>query len=71
MAEDIIYHSVEPGDLFLLCSDGLYNMLEDTVMAEIMAKNDMSLQDRSAKLINMANDSGGQDNITVVLAQFL
>ncbi len=69
VAEDIIYHSVEPGDLFLLCSDGLYNMLEDAEMGRIL-RNTITLQDRAARLVDAANAAGGQDNITVVLAQF-
>ncbi len=70
VAEDIIYHSVEPGDVFLLCSDGLYNMVDEADMAGIVGKEEISLQDRSAKLVNLANDGGGQDNITAVLVQF-
>lgn len=68
--EDIIYHSVEPGDLFLLCSDGLYNMVDEGDMARIMSSTDLSLQDRAAKMVASANEGGGKDNITVILALF-
>lgn len=69
VSEDIIYHSVESGDLFLLCSDGLYNMVDDDVIVKIINKNS-SLQDMTAELVTEANNAGGTDNITVVLALF-
>jgi protein phosphatase len=69
VAEDIIYHSVEPGDLFLLCSDGLYNMVDEDDMVHVI-KGDGGLEDKAEKLIQQANAAGGVDNITVVLAQF-
>ena len=69
--EEIIYHSVEPGDVFLLCSDGLYNMVDEDVMARIVSTGDMSLEEKTAKLVAEANEQGGKDNITVVLAAFI
>ena len=69
VAEDIIYHSVEPDDYFIICSDGLYNMVEDEEILKIM-RGDGSLSDKAAQLITQANEAGGTDNITVVLTQF-
>ncbi len=55
---------VKPGDRFLLCSDGLYNMVPDEKMNQLMSNGS---QDPAADLVNAANDAGGFDNITVVL----
>ncbi|MBF0529511.1 MAG: serine/threonine-protein phosphatase, partial [Deltaproteobacteria bacterium] len=70
VSEDIIYHSVEPGDVFLLCSDGLYNMIDEDDMLRIVNENN-SLDIKTSRLIAEANSAGGQDNITVILAEFL
>ncbi|HEY6398135.1 MAG TPA: Stp1/IreP family PP2C-type Ser/Thr phosphatase [Solirubrobacteraceae bacterium] len=57
---------VEPGDLLLLCSDGLTTMVPEERVAEILASG--GPVDRIAqKLIDEANEAGGRDNITVVL----
>lgn len=60
--------AVEPGDLFLLCSDGLTDMLNDEqIQAVLMAEED--LETRTANLIKTANQAGGRDNVTTLLAQ--
>lgn len=56
------------GSYFLLCSDGLSNMLSDEEIAAI-ACGDGTLEEKAAKLVENANENGGLDNITVVLAQ--
>ena len=61
-------HDVEAGDIYLMCSDGLSDMIEDTVMASIL-QSELSLQDMASKLVCVANENGGRDNITVLLAQ--
>jgi PPM family protein phosphatase len=57
----------EPGDTFILCSDGLANMLEDKELLEAVQKN--PLEDVPRKLIELANERGGDDNITVISVQ--
>ena len=57
------------GDIALLCSDGLTNMVEDEQIFRIV-RGAQSLQDAGAKLIDAANRAGGKDNISVVLAKF-
>ena len=65
---DIRTTAVVPGDVFLLCSDGLSDLVEDRVIAEILAKADDD--DAAARaLIDAANELGGKDNITVILAR--
>lgn len=57
---------LEPGDLLLLATDGLYNMLDDEAIRALLSA-DAPLADRAAALIRGANRAGGADNITVVL----
>ena len=59
---------VQPGDLYLLCSDGLSDMLEDGAMAKILRQN-ATLAQMADELVTMANENGGRDNISVVLAR--
>ena len=54
------------GDIFLLCSDGLTNMLEAGKMMQIF-ENDSNLSSLAHSFITQANDAGGRDNITVLL----
>ena len=63
---DFFEVGLEPGDYILMCSDGLSNMLEDAEMEEIIG-SDLELQEKAEKLITVANDNGGKDNIAVVL----
>jgi PPM family protein phosphatase len=60
-------HRVEPGDLYLLCSDGLSDMIEDAAIEGVL-KTDASLPQKAIQLIESANASGGRDNISVLLA---
>ena len=61
-------HRVEPGDLYLMCSDGLSDMVRDP-MIEATLNAPGTLRQKAAALIRVANDSGGRDNITVLLVQ--
>ena len=60
-------HRVEAGDLYLMCSDGLSDMLADDQIAEIMF-GESSLDEKAQHLVAAANDNGGRDNISVLLA---
>ncbi len=61
---------LQPGDIVLLCSDGLSNMVSDSDIFEIVNAHRESLQDIGICLIQRANDNGGKDNVSVVLAQY-
>jgi serine/threonine protein phosphatase PrpC len=65
---DVDTFSIEtaPGDLFMLCSDGLTSMVEDDVILQTIEKNRDNLQTAAKALIRAANKGGGEDNITVV-----
>jgi len=58
----------EPGDIFLLCSDGLTRELSDPAVESILKAN-TALEDRCTRLIEAAKKAGGHDNITCVLVQ--
>lgn len=61
-------HQVAAGDLYLICSDGLSDMMDDAAIARIL-QNGSSLDQIADALIALANKNGGRDNITVLLAQ--
>ncbi|HSW20326.1 MAG TPA: Stp1/IreP family PP2C-type Ser/Thr phosphatase [Ramlibacter sp.] len=60
-------HRVEGGDVYLMCSDGLSDMIDDAVIAGIL-RLDASDEDKAASLVTAANANGGRDNITVLIA---
>lgn len=57
-----------PEDQYLLCSDGLTDMLEDKDISEILQKNS-STKDAAMQLVNAALEHGGKDNITVIICR--
>jgi PPM family protein phosphatase len=65
-------HDVQTGDVFLLCSDGLSDMLDDEGIAQVvqqMLEGTQRLEDGTRALIDAANDAGGKDNISVILGR--
>jgi len=68
---DTRFEAPKPGDIFLLCSDGLSGMLSDEEMNTLVGKHGADLSVCASKLVESANNAGGVDNITVVLIRFL
>lgn len=68
---EVHVHPVRPGDVYLLCSDGLYDMVEESDMQHALEMSAANLERAAAELIQMANDSGGEDNISVVVIKVL
>ena len=60
-------YKVEAGDIYLLCSDGLSDMVRDEPISRIMMA-ESELPDKARQLIAAANEAGGRDNISVMLA---
>jgi protein phosphatase len=58
-----------PGDIYLLCSDGLSDMVEDDAIADTIRNYGTNLEETARQLVELANKSGGKDNISVVLAK--
>jgi protein phosphatase len=65
---DLIRGTVSTGDMFLLCSDGLTDLVEDDAIEEVLRK-EAGLGQKTDILIELAKAGGGRDNITVVLIQ--
>lgn len=57
-------------DVFVLCSDGLSNKVTAAQMQDIVLNNLGELQNACAELVKLANENGGEDNITVVISKF-
>lgn len=65
---ELLHGDTQSGDLFMLCSDGLTDMVEDPVIHGILSRR-LSLDQLAQNLIDAAKASGGHDNITVVLCK--
>ncbi|SEB65803.1 Stp1/IreP family PP2C-type Ser/Thr phosphatase [Terriglobus roseus] len=66
---DMAAHDAHPGDLYLLCSDGLTRELEEEQIGALLIAGGQDLHACAASLVRMANESGGSDNITVILVR--
>jgi len=67
---DTIEHTLEPGDVAMLCSDGLHGMLNDQELTRLLIPVPESLEQATARLVDGANEAGGRDNVTVVLLRY-
>lgn len=63
---DLLFGKPEPGDVYLLCSDGLTRMVDDEQIRDVLLDHP-SPDDATEELVRLANESGGKDNISVVL----
>jgi len=68
---EIHEHPVQPGDIYLLCSDGLNDMVEDGEIALVLGSLGSNLELAATQLVQMANDNGGRDNVSVILVRIL
>jgi serine/threonine protein phosphatase PrpC len=68
---DLDTFETAPGDVYLLCSDGLTEMLADAEIAAVIASHGASLAQAGDALVEAANARGGVDNISVILARVL
>nr|MDH3154639.1 Stp1/IreP family PP2C-type Ser/Thr phosphatase [Bacillus licheniformis] len=59
---------IEPGDQVLLCSDGLTNKVDDETLKDMLTTLS-SAEEKADQLVQLANDNGGEDNITVALLE--
>lgn len=64
---DIAKFALEKGDKLILCSDGLTNLVDDAQIYETISQNDIKAS--CQKLVDLANENGGDDNITVVICE--
>jgi len=66
---DVHTHPAQIGDLYLLCSDGLSDMVDDADMTEALKTSTRDLARTAEDLVRQANKNGGRDNISVILAR--
>jgi protein phosphatase len=70
VAFEVFDHPLEDGDVILLCSDGLTNMLSDAQILEIVTARSPDLETACHDLVAGANAAGGRDNVSVVLVRY-
>lgn len=68
---DVQEDFVKPGDIYLLCSDGLSDEVDDAHIHETIKRHEDSIEEAAKTLVELANERGGQDNISVILARTL
>jgi serine/threonine protein phosphatase PrpC len=64
-------YNVKPGDIYLLCSDGLSDMVQDEDIHSTLSTLQSNLQLAATQLVQLANDNGGRDNISVILVRVI
>jgi serine/threonine protein phosphatase PrpC len=67
---EVVARPLEPGDVLLLCSDGLTNMLTDAAIVETVVAHGNDVEAACRQLIANANAQGGRDNVSVLLVRF-
>jgi PPM family protein phosphatase len=67
---DVVEHKLSPGDIALICSDGLHSMINDDKILGVLTPAPASLEDGVSRLIEAANEAGGKDNVSVVLVRY-
>lgn len=65
---DFFEQHIEPGDVILMCSDGLSNMVDDTDIRQIV-QTGRDVVEKVQRLVEAANRGGGKDNITVAIIE--
>ena len=71
VAVDVADETVYPGDIYMLCSDGLNDMVDDEEIHLTLSKYSANLAQGANELVRLANQNGGKDNISVVLIRIL
>jgi PPM family protein phosphatase len=66
---EVHVHDVQRGDIYVLCSDGLNDMVEDEDIGSTVQMLQSNLPLAASQLIQMANDNGGRDNVSVILVK--
>ncbi len=68
---DLVVDQPQPGDVYLTCSDGLSDLVDDWIVQSILQGNADNPQDACDALVRAANEAGGTDNITVIILKAL
>lgn len=68
---DVSEHRVQANDIFILCSDGLNDMVDDADIELAVSELHANLPLTANQLVQMANDNGGHDNVSVLIARVI
>jgi protein phosphatase len=68
---DVAHHAIRPGDIFMLCTDGLTNMVPEAELGAALVAHAHSLEVAARNAVNIANARGGRDNVSVLLMRIL
>ena len=66
---DILEDDTRPGDIYLLCSDGLTDMIDDKRISRTISENADDLEKIASELVRESNRAGGKDNVSTILAR--
>ena len=66
---DVMEEAIRPDDIYLLCSDGLTDMVDDGEIHSILSDENTDLTRTATELVQKANENGGKDNISVILVK--
>jgi protein phosphatase len=70
LSVDVHKLTLEVDDTLMLCTDGLYDMVSDEDLLDVL-NSEASVESTCRRLVDLANDNGGKDNITLIVARFL
>ena len=68
---EVTVHKAKPGDVYLMCSDGLSDLVPDAEIESCLREKRRNLGEAASHLVDMANANGGKDNISVVLVRVI
>ncbi len=68
---DVVEEITDVGDIYLVCSDGLTDMVSDDDIHRILQENEDDIETAADELVLAANENGGKDNISVILARVI
>ncbi|MGB5585664.1 MAG: protein phosphatase, partial [Gammaproteobacteria bacterium] len=66
---DLLEDDTQTGDIYLLCSDGVTDMIGDDIISSTIRDNADDLEKIAAELVRESNEAGGNDNISAILAR--
>jgi protein phosphatase len=66
---DVAEHAIEPGDVYLLCTDGLHELVDERELADALRALAENAELCAETLVTMANDRGGTDNVSVIVVR--
>ncbi|MFH1282381.1 MAG: Stp1/IreP family PP2C-type Ser/Thr phosphatase [bacterium] len=66
---DVKTENIKVNDTYLLCSDGLTSFVEEESIKDVLLNQSLTLENKAKRLVQFANENGGEDNITIIILQ--